>query len=532
MADRSRRDFLKKMGSVAASAGALSAFSDSAEAADQQRPNILFIMTDDHDRQALSCYDSVLNKTPNLDRLAKEGMRFEHCCVTNSICEPSRAVILTGKCSHHNGVLDNRTQFDAGQQTFPKLLRKAGYQTAMIGKWHLKSSPTGFDYWNVLPGQGRYYNPTFIEMGERKKYQGYVTDITTDRALEWLEGRESDKPFCLMWHHKAPHRKWLPGPEQLGMYNDTTFPEPPTLFDDYSTRCAAAREQEMTIKDHMGRRDLKLDDPGGLTDKQMKRWQAAFAKRKEEWKNRDFNDRELVRWKYQCYMRDYLSCIESVDQNVGRMLDYLDRSGLAENTVVVYTSDQGFFLGNHGWFDKRFMYEQPLHMPCLVRYPKEIPPGSVNDNIALNLDFAPTFLDFAGIDAPADMQGRSLRPILQGSTPDDWRSSMYYHYYEYPAVHMVKRHYGIRTERYKLIHFYFDIDAWELYDLKKDPHEVNNVYDDPAYAKVQKRLKEELRALQKQYGESDEMAMDFVREYLKQYPNAKKRLKHDVDLKI
>lgn len=532
MASQSRRDFLRNVGSAAASAGLLSAFPGSARGEQpSDRPNVLFIMTDDHDRQALSCYGSVLNRTPNLDRISDEGMRFKHCCVTNSICEPSRATILTGKHSNKNGVLDNRTRFDISQRIFPRILQKAGYQTAMIGKWHLKSPPEGFDYWNVLPGQGRYYNPVFVEMGERAQYEGYVTDITTDRALEWLKGRDSEKPFCLMWHHKAPHRRWLPGPEQLDMYNDTEFPEPPTLFDDYSTRCAAAREQEMTIKDHMTERDLKLVDPGGLTEEQMKRWLAAYARRKEEWEKRDFSDeKELVRWKYRCYMQDYLRCIASVDRNVGRMLDYLDTAGLAENTIVIYTSDQGFSLGNHGWFDKRFMYEQPLHMPLLVRYPREIRTGAVNSEIALNLDFAPTILDFAGVDAPSDMQGRSLRPLLRGSGTSDWRDSMYYHYYEYPAVHMVKRHYGIRTERYKLIHFYFDIDAWELYDLEKDPREVHNVYGDPAYAAIQKRLKEQLRALQKKYGESDEMAAQFVRDYLEQYPNAKKRLKHDVDI--
>ena len=480
MRTQTRRDFLKKVGSAAVSGGVLSMLSScvttgQAAKSGKRRPNIIFIMTDDHAAHAISCYGSKINQTPNLDRLATEGMRFNNCFCTNSICAPSRAVILTGKYSHLNGVIDNAVTFNGSQQTFPKLLQRAGYETAIIGKWHLKSDPTGFDYWNILPGQGVYYNPAMIEMGQHKKYTGYVTDIITDLCLKWLKERSGDKPFCLMYHHKAPHREWEPDEKHARMYEDVEIPVPETFDDDYKTRCAAAQQQEMTIERHLNRQDLKMDPPEGLAGQ------------------------ELKKWKYQRYIKDYLRCVASVDDNIGRLLDYLDACGLTENTIVVYASDQGFYLGDHGWFDKRFMYEHSLRMPLLVRYPKQIKPGSINNAIVLNLDFAPTFLDFAGVTPPNDMQGRSLRPLLKGSAPQNWRTSMYYHYYEYPAVHMVKRHYGVRTRRYKLIHFYYDIDAWELYDLEKDPNELNNVYDDPAYTDVVKQLKAELERLRKEY---------------------------------
>ncbi len=489
----SRREFLKRVGYAMGSVGGLSVLGccggmGGAGGAGKGRPNIVFIMTDDHAAQAMSCYGSRINQTPNLDRIAKEGMRFENCFCTNSICAPSRAVILTGKYSHLNGVIDNRVRFDGSQQTFGKLLQRAGYETAMIGKWHLKSEPTGFDYWNILPGQGEYHDPEMIEMGEQRKYRGYVTDIITDKCIEWLKGRKTDRPFLLMYHHKAPHRHWQPDEKHADMYEGVDIPVPETFDDDWSTRSAAAKEQEMTIEHHLVERDLKQEPPGGLAGE------------------------ELKRWKYQRYMEDYLRCVASVDDNVGRFLDYLDEAGLAEDTVVVYTSDQGFYLGEHGWFDKRFMYEESLRMPLLVRYPKEIKAGSVNGDIVLNLDFAPTFLGFAGVAKPADMQGESIRGLLEGRTPGNWRESMYYHYYEYPGWHMVKRHYGVRTKRYKLIHFYYDIDAWELYDLEKDPHELNNVYESGAYADVVSELKAELRRLQKRYGDSDELARKFIEE--------------------
>jgi len=504
MKTQTRREFLKTLGFVAGSAAGLSTLQSCASAArtstaPAMRPNIIFIMTDDHAAHAMSCYGSKINKTPNLDRIANEGMRFSNSFCTNSICAPCRAVILTGKHSHLNGVIDNAKSFDGSQQTFPKLLQKAGYQTAIIGKWHLKTDPTGFDYWNILPGQGLYYNPAMIEMGVQKKYTGYVTDIITDHALKWLKERNPEKPFCLMFHHKAPHREWEPGPKHLTMYDDVTMPEPETLFDDYSGRGRAAKEQDMSIEKTMTDRDLKLVAPKNLTPEQKKLWDAAYDPKNKAFEQANLQGKDLGRWKYQRYIKDYLRCIASVDDNVGRLLDYLDASGLADNTIVIYTSDQGFYLGDHGWFDKRFMYEESLRMPLLVRYPKQIKPGSVNNDLVQNLDFAPTFLEFAGLDAPPDMQGRSLRRLLRGKTPDDWRTSIYYHYYEYPAVHSVKRHYGVRTKQYKLIHFYNDIDEWELYDLEKDPHELKNVYGDPAYADIVKELTAELKRLRTLY---------------------------------
>ena len=465
---------------------------------DRPRPNIVFIMTDDHDRDALSCYGSRVNATPNLDRLAKEGMRFEHCLCTNSICAPSRAVVLTGKYSHINGKIDNgRDGFDGSQQTFPKLLQTAGYQTAMIGKWHLRSEPTGFDYWNILPGQGKYHDPDMIEMGQRKKHSGYVTDLITDFSINWLKNRNSEKPFCLMYQHKAPHRNWQPDDKHADMYKHTDIPIPDTFDDDYSTRSDAARQQAMTIEEHLRvPADTKVKPPEGLTGK------------------------ELKKWKYQRYMEDYLACVASVDDNVGRFLDYLDESGLSENTIVFYTSDQGFYLGTHGWFDKRFMYEESLHMPLLVRYPGRVRAGSVNDDLVSNLDFASTFLELAGAKTPDDIQGESLIPLLRGKTPKTWRTSFYYHYYEYPGPHSVKRHYGVRTERYKLIHFYYDSDAWELYDLKKDPDELNNLYDNHEYAEVIADLKMELKRLRKHYGDSDALTKKILNESLTQRKKA------------
>jgi arylsulfatase A-like enzyme len=504
MKEQTRREFLKSIGYIAASGTALSILPSCARIAQvtkarATRPNIIFIMSDDHASHALGCYGSKINKTPNLDRLAKEGMLFNNCFCTNSICAPCRAVILTGKYSHINGVTDNSLKFDGSQQTFPKLLQNIGYETAIIGKWHLKTDPTGFDYWNILPGQGIYYNPTMIEMVQKKKYTGYVTDIITDHCLNWLKERKGDKPFCLMYHHKAPHREWEPPLKYLTLYDDVTIPEPDTLFDDYSNRGRAAKEQDMTIEKTMNDRDVKLVPPKNLTPEQKAVWDAAYEPKNEAFRKANLKGKDLVRWKYQRYIKDYLRCIASVDDNVGRVLDYLDESGLAQNTIVVYTSDQGFYLGDHGWFDKRFMYEESLRMPLLVRYPKEVKAGSVNNDIVLNLDFGPTFLDFAGAAVPADMQGQSLRKLLQGKTPWSWRKSMYYHYYEYPAVHSVKRHYGVRTKRYKLIHFYYDIDEWELYDLKKDPNELKNVFHDPEYANVIKKLRAELKRLRKKY---------------------------------
>ena len=449
------------------------ALTRAAFAADQ-RPNILFIMTDDHAAHALSCYGSRLNKTPNLDRIAREGMLFRNCFVTNSLCGPSRATLLTGKYSHANGITRNGQTFDGSQPTFPKLLQQAGYQTAIIGKWHLRSAPTGFGYWNVLPGQGAYFNPVFIEMGERKRLKGYTTDIITDLAIEWLKkGRDASKPFCLLCHHKAPHRNWQPHPKYAEVFRKKKFPPPPTFDDDWSTRASPAHTQAMTVAKHLTRADLKMPIPEGLGPEEEKLW------------------------RYNRYMQDYLACIQSVDDGVGRILDFLEKSGLAKNTVVIYTTDNGFFLGDHGWFDKRFMYEESIRIPFLVRWPGAIKPGSEDEHLVLNVDFAPTFLDLAGLPVPKDMHGRSLRPILEGRPPADWRTSFYYHYYEFPGAHSVRRHYGVRTIRYKLIHYY-RIGEWELFDLEKDPNELRNVYSDPAYAPVVEKLKAELDRLRKE----------------------------------
>jgi len=492
----------------------LTGCADRQSSEESSQPNIIFIFTDDHAEQAISAYGSVINQTPNIDRLADEGMIFKNAFCTNSICAPSRAVIQTGKHSHLNGVIDNIEVFDSAQVTFPKLLRAGGYQIAMIGKWHLKSEPVGFDYWKVLPGQGNYYNPDFRTPEGRERIEGYVTDIITDLSLEWLKnGRDKTKPFLLMSQHKAPHRPWLPGPDYLDMYDDVEIPEPETLFDDYSNRASGAKIQEMEIDRHMRFSwDLKVirdpHDSLGLrvweqrkkrfTPDQLAAWNAAYEPKNKTFLEANLEGKELVRWKYQRYIKDYLRCIASVDDNIGRLLDYLDESGLAENTVVIYSSDQGFYLGEHGWFDKRWMYEESLHMPFIVKWPGVIAPGSVNSDMVQNLDFAETFLDMAGLQIPAEMQGRSLVPILRGQTPDDWRTSIYYHYYEYPGAHMVQKHNGVRTNRYKLINYY-ELGEKELFDLETDPKEMKSVYNDPEYAKIQTQLENELAGLKEFY---------------------------------
>ena len=458
-------------------------------------------------------------ETPNLDRIAKEGMRFNNCYVTNSICAPSRAAILTGKFNHINGVTDNSKVFDGSQMTYPKLLKKAGYETSIVGKWHLGSSPTGFDYWSVLPAQGDYYQPDFIEMGDTIREQGYVTDIITKKAINWLsKSRDNSKPFAMVYQHKAPHRNWIPAPRHLGIFEDKIYPEPETLFDDYEGRGSAAREQAMELEndfwpvwdlkvatrkqlEDFGKnnkvekiKDAKQHDVDGankiaddvkklfrvfdrMTAAQKELWFKAYKGRTDEYVSKSMKGKELIRWKYQNYMRDYMACLLSLDESIGEVLDYLEKTGELDNTIVVYTSDQGFFLGEHGWFDKRFMYEEVYRMPLLVRYPKAIKPGTVSNALAMNIDFAPTFLDFAGVEIPKEIQGTSLKPLFEndGTAPKNWRKSTYYHYYEYPSWHSVKRHYGIRTEKYKLIHFYNDVDEWELYDMEKDPQEMKNM---------------------------------------------------------
>ncbi len=458
-------------------------------------PNIVFIFSDDHAYQAIGAYGSAINQTPNIDRLAKEGMLFRNCYVTNSICGPSRAVILTGKYSHLNGFPTNGAfeRFDGAQQTFPKLLQGAGYQTALIGKWHLVSDPTGFDYWHILPGQGAYYNPPMNDNGKQVKHTGYTTEIITDLSLDWLKKRDKSKPFLLMCQHKAPHRSWDPAPKYLNKYDDVTIPEPDTLFDDYSGRGKAEHTQDMTIAKTMTEQDLKLVFPKNLTPEQLKLWEDAYGAENEAFRKANLQGQDLVRWKYQRYIKDYLRCIDSVDESVGRVLDYLDKEGLAENTIVVYSADQGFYLGEHGWFDKRWFYEQSVKTPLLVRWPKTIKPGTVNTAMVSNLDYPETFLAAAGLPVPGDMQGKSLLPLLAGKTPDDWRKSFYYHYYEFPGPHSVRRHYGVIDARYKLMHFYEpDVAEWELFDLEADPKEMKSVYDDPNYAKERARLEAEL----------------------------------------
>lgn len=494
-----------------------------AEKAVQERPNILFIMTDDHTTQAMSCYGGNLIETPNMDRIANEGIRFDNCYATNALSGPSRACILTGKFGHVNGFTDNASKFDGSQQTFPKLLQTAGYKTAMVGKWHLISEPQGFDFWSVVSGQeeqGDYYSPEFVEMGQQITEPGYVTDVITDKAIKFIDEVADEAPFMVMLHQKAPHRNWMPAPHHLGMFNDTVFPEPETLFDDYTTRGDAARTQDMSIANTLKNDwDLKLLTreeilAGGnrlynvytrMPEEVQHKWDSVYAPRIAEYRSGKLKGKELVRWKYQQFMRDYLATVMSVDENIGRVLDHLEKIGELDNTIIVYTSDQGFFLGEHGWFDKRFMYEECQRMPFIVRYPMSIKAGTTTSAIAMNIDFGPTFLDYAGVEVPEDMQGQSLRPVLdaEGKVPADWREAAYYHFYEYPAEHSVKRHYGIRTADCKLIHFYNDVDQWEMYDMNADPKELNNVYDDPAYASKRAQMHELLEKVQQQYADID-----------------------------
>ena len=476
----------------------------------ETRPNILLILTDDHATHAVSAYGSVLNETPNIDRLAAEGMLFRNAFVTNSICAPSRATILTGQFGHLNGVPTNRDTLNSTSVIFPRLLRDAGYQTAIVGKWHLQVEAEGFDHFEVLRGQGTYYNPIFYTPTDTVAYVGYTTDVITDRALAWLEdSRDPDRPFLLMYQHKAPHREWAPGPDQFDLYADADLPEPSTLFDDWQNRTSAARTQEMTIARDLTERDLKFVPPANLTPDQLAAWDAAYGPRNEAFETADLEGDELTRWKYQRYIKDYLRAIASVDDNLGRILDYLDGEGLSENTVVVYTSDQGFFLGDHGWFDKRWMYEESLRTPLIVRWPSAVEAGSVRDDLVQNLDLAETFLELAGVPVPEAMQGVSLVPLLRGATPDDWRDAIYYQYFEYPGWHMVRRHYGIRTRGHKLIHYY-EIGEWELFDLEADPDELQSVYGASSYAEVQARLEFQLDSLRVHYAVPDEDPVPYV----------------------
>jgi arylsulfatase A-like enzyme len=468
---------------------------------DKKPVNILFIFADDYTTQAISAYNHPLKlvQTPNLDRLAKEGMIFQRCVVPNSICGPSRAVIQTGKYSHLNGFYRNGNRFNGAQQTFPKLLQAAGYQTAVIGKWHLESDPAGFNHWHILPGQGIYYNPPMIRNGERVTHSGYTTDLITDFSIEWLRNRDKTRPFMLMSQHKAPHREWAPALRHLGWNGDKPFPEPETLFDDYSGRGKAEHEQDMTLEKTFTLRDAKLEAPPYLNAEQRKTWDAYYEPRNEAFRKANLSGKDLVRWRYQRYMHDYLGTILAVDESVGRLLKFLDDEGLADNTLVMFSSDQGFYLGEHGWFDKRWIYEESLTTPLLARWPGVAQPGSRSTAIVSILDFPETFLEAAGQPVPSDMQGRSLLPILKGQTPADWRKSFYYHYYEFPGPHSVRKHYGVVTDRYKLFHFYEPgMNYWTLIDRQSDPHEMKNVYEDPVYAKARQELHTELSRLRKE----------------------------------
>jgi arylsulfatase A-like enzyme len=505
----------------------------------QKRPNIVFIMSDDHAYQAISAYDERLTQTPNIDRIAKEGMLFSNACVTNSICAPSRAVILTGKHSHLNGKIDNYFPFDTTNITFPQILQQNGYQTAMFGKLHFGNNPKGFDEFKILPDQGDYYNPDFITKKEgKKKFTGYVTDLITDITLNWLKNeRDEEKPFFLAYLHKAPHREWLPSERHFKEYLKKTFPEPATLFDNYEGRGRASKEQEMNLLTHMnwagdskitpenmdklGIKESHAYDKrnynatiGRMNPEQRKAWDEAYGKMNEEFikKFPTMTDKEKMQWRYQRYMQDYLGSIAAVDDGVGQVLDFLKKNNLDENTIVVYTSDQGFYLGEHGWFDKRFIFDESFKTPLLVKWPGVIKAGSKNSQMVQNLDFAQTFLEAAGIKSPADMQGESLIPIFKGQGKN-FRDAAYYHYYEYPSVHMVKRHYGIVTEKYKLVHFYYDIDEWELYDRVNDKSEMKNVYNDPKYATVKAELHKKLAALRVKYKDSEALDKMYIAKY-------------------
>jgi len=493
--------------------------------APKPRPNIVYIMADDHAEQAISAYGHPISKlapTPNIDRIAEEGVLFKNNFCTNSICGPSRAVVLTGKFSHENGFRMNGDRFDNSQQTFPKLLQQAGYSTAMIGKWHLHGLPQGFDYWNILVDQGNYYNPDFISLNTETKaadttrVMGYATDIITEDGLDYLNKvKNSDQPFMLMLQHKAPHRNWMPALRHANLYDDVDFPLPETYFTDHEGSLGSKDQQQTIYKDMYEGHDLKLTKEKGspelawnpwksdferMTPDQRKAWDDAYQAKNDAFHDAKLSGRELAEYKGQRYLQEYLATIASVDESVGRVLDFLEENGLAENTIVIYTTDQGFYLGEKGWFDKRYMYEESLAMPLLAKYPGVIEPGAVIEAMTQNLDFAETFLDYAEVKIPQDMQGKSLRPLMEGTYGDDeFRDAIYYHYYDYPAFHMVKKHYGVRTERYKLMHFYDDIDTWELYDLEEDPNEINNQIDNPEYDEIEARLREELAELQKKY---------------------------------
>ncbi len=473
----------------------------------QDPPNILFIMSDDHAWQAISAYGSDRNVTPNIDRIARNGITFDRYYVENAICAPSRAAILTGMFSEHHGVPTNSEVFDGAQPTFPALARESGYQTALVGKWHLKSEPVGFDHYERLIGQGPYYRPRMIRNGEEVVHPGYTTDVITDLAVDWLEdGRDRSKPFVLMVQHKAPHREWMPGPDHLEDMVGIDLPEPATLFDDYSGRGSASTMQEMTIKDHLRPMDLKLEMPDWMmrmTPEQRAAWDAAYEPRNEAFRALELTGMDLIRWKYQRYAKDYLRCIASVDDSVGRILDTLEAQGLADDTIVIYTSDQGWYLGEHGWYDKRWMYEESFRTPLLLSWPGVVEPGRRTELLSQNIDLAPTFLEIIGVEAPPRMQGRSLLPVLEAADDAEvedigWRDALYYRYYESQGPHKVPKHEGVRTRRYKLMVFP-ELNEVELYDLEVDPDELHSLDSNPAYAAIRSRLEDLLVELRSRY---------------------------------
>jgi arylsulfatase A-like enzyme len=497
--------------------------------AKEERPNIVFIFSDDHAPHAIGAYDGWLksvNPTPEIDRLAEQGMLFENSFCTNSICGPSRAVIQTGKHSHKNGFMDNGDRFDWNQQTFPKLLQGTGYQTAIFGKSHLKGKPQGYNEWAVLPGQGLYYNPDFYTKDGQITIQGHCTDVVTDMAVDFLENkRDTNKPFMLMVQHKAPHRNWMPAARHLTLYDDIDLPEPATLFDTWEDKAPPARHQETSIIDYMHLNydlfvDLtpdftqgkpsKSEDPSSwrnmqrMSEEQMRVWRDAYGPKDVAFHAANLSGKDLLRWKYQRYAKNYLRTIKGVDESVGRLVATLDELGLSDNTIVIYSSDQGFFIGDHGWYDKRWMYEESLKMPFIIKWPNVITPGSRQQKMIQNIDYAETFLDIAQAAIPDDMQGRSLLPLLKGESVNDWRDSIYYHYYEYPSVHMVPKHNGIRTERYKLMHFY-EFGEWEFYDLENDPEELNNLYGKSEFAELIETHKAKLASLQEYYDDDSEL---------------------------
>lgn len=470
--------------------------------APRRRPNIVFILADDHAAQTLGAYGSTIARTPNLDRLAAEGLRFENAFCGNAICAPARASVLTGLHSHAHGVIDNAARFDGTLPTFPRALNAAGYRTALVGKWHLKSDPTGFDHWEVFPDQGEYYDPVMVSAQGKRKRIGYASEVVTDLALEWLEEQRSDDaPFLLCLNHKAPHRSWAPGPRELDLYADEELPEPATLFDDYATRAAGAAAQEMSVARHLSEYDLKLGAPHATGEAAIAAWRRTYDEENAQLARTPLEGEARTRWNYQRYAKDYLRCVAGVDASVGRVLEWLERAGLADDTLVIYASDQGFFVGEHGWYDKRWMYEESLRLPLIVRWPGVVAPGRVEERLVQNIDLAPTLCELAGAAPLPSAHGTSLLPLLEGRAPQSWRSSIYYRYFEYPQPHRVEPHFGVRTARHKLIEFP-RLRARELYDLERDPHELENLAGRPEHAALEQQLAAELARLRREFGDA------------------------------